>query len=198
MNKRDNISGIVLAGGKSSRMGTDKGLMKFMDKPMISPVISAALAVTNEILIVSNNPSYKILGYKVVGDIIKDCGPMGGIYTGMIMSQTDYHLVLSCDIPFINPEILEKLKSQINGHYDAYIPLQNGKEHPLCGIYHRSCLKVFYKALLNGNFKMKDALKRLKVQYVDIDLDFWEMVLANINTKEEFYKMTNKKKGELQ
>ncbi len=81
-------TGIILAGGKSSRMGEDKGLVLLNGKPMIQYVIEALKGVVSDIIIISNNASYNKFGIPVYPDIIKDKGPVGGIFTGLHHSKT--------------------------------------------------------------------------------------------------------------
>ena len=106
MVKKNNITGIVLAGGKSSRMGLDKGLINMNNQTFIEAIINAMRPLVGDIIIVSNNSDYDQFGYLRINDLIKDSGPMAGLYSGLYFSQSDYNLVLSCDIPFIKTDVL--------------------------------------------------------------------------------------------
>ena len=90
------ITGIILAGGKSSRMGTDKGLLLLNGKPMVKYVIDVLSKVTSKIIIIANNDEYKQFGYKVYSDLIKDKGPVGGIYTAMNYTNSNTNICISC------------------------------------------------------------------------------------------------------
>ena len=96
---------IILAGGKSSRMGSDKGLVLLNGKPMISYIIEILKKMQIPIIIISNNENYKQFGLPVFADIIKEKGPLGGIYTGLKNSKTESNIIVSCDVPFYQIEL---------------------------------------------------------------------------------------------
>ena len=83
METKKNITGVVMAGGESSRMGTDKGVLEINGKPMVEVIISALKPVVDDIIIIANNSNYDYLGYKVYNDLIKKSGPLGGIYSAL-------------------------------------------------------------------------------------------------------------------
>ena len=88
MKNKKNITGIILAGGKSSRMGTDKGFVMYKNKAFIQHIIEAIHPLVDEIIIVSNNPDYDVFKLKRVNDIIENAGPLAGVYTGLFESET--------------------------------------------------------------------------------------------------------------
>ena len=105
------ITGIILAGGKSERMGTDKGLILYKGKPFIKHVYEAMKAVLgNNIVVVSSNAAYDAFGYRRIEDLIADKGPVGGLYTALKQSKTKLNLVLSVDVPLISSELLKSIK----------------------------------------------------------------------------------------
>ena len=110
MIEKKDITGIILAGGKSTRMGTDKGFLLLNNKPFVQYSIDALQPLVSEIIIVSDNPDYDRFGLKRINDTIKDAGPVAGICSGLEASSTAYNLILSCDIPLITSKILQKLK----------------------------------------------------------------------------------------
>ena len=116
IDKKD-ITGIILAGGKSSRMGTDKGFLVLKGKSFIQHSIDVLKPLVSEIIIVSDNPEYDAFNFKRIEDIIKDAGPIAGICSGLKASSSQYNLVLSCDIPLIKAEILQKLINAINNRF---------------------------------------------------------------------------------
>ncbi len=107
MNSKEKITAIILSGGKSTRMGTEKGLTKLNGKFLIEHIVDVVKKVTDEIIIVANSSDYDVFGYKVFSDINKNCGQMGGIYTGLYYSKTKKNIVLSCDIPFVSSEAVK-------------------------------------------------------------------------------------------
>ena len=103
------VTGIILAGGKSSRMGTDKGLLKLNGKSMVEYVIDALTEMCSRVLIVSNNIEYRRYGIDVVKDIYEDKGPLGGLYSGLMNSNSQVNICVSCDIPNVNADVFKFL-----------------------------------------------------------------------------------------
>ena len=99
----------ILCGGKSSRMQSEKGLMLFQGKPFIEYIIEAALPISSEIQLVTNTANYDYLPYQKIKDIELDKGPIGGIYSALVHSESELNLILSCDIPLISTELLTAL-----------------------------------------------------------------------------------------
>lgn len=98
----ENYTGIILAGGKSQRMGTDKWLLLLKGKPFISHIYEAMKPIFGDnIVIVSSNPEYDKYGYKRIEDLISNKGPVGGLYTALKQSKTKFNLVLSVDVPLV-------------------------------------------------------------------------------------------------
>ena len=179
------ITAIILAGGKSSRMGQDKGFLMFQNKTFIKHTIDAVTPITETIIIASNKKEYDIFGYQRVNDVIEDAGPLSGIVSGLKASQTRYNLVVTCDVPLLSTEVLMLLIKNISAE-DKIIQLKT-KTHqmPLLALYPASCLPVLEKSLLSGNRKVKIALQNCKVQSVVVDSCF-EKNIENINTQKQF------------
>ncbi|NCO64794.1 MAG: molybdenum cofactor guanylyltransferase [Flavobacteriales bacterium] len=185
VNKKD-ITGIILAGGKSSRMGgTDKGFLKLNGKTFIEYSIEAIKPLVSQIMIVSNNPDYDVFKLKRVDDIIKDSGPLAGIYSGLQHSKTDYNLVLSCDIPLIKTGILEHLIEEQDGFHDVIQLVSNHKPMPLIAMYTKRCETLFYEHLQNNERRLHVALSHLKVKNIVLLNSESELLTLNINTPEE-------------
>ena len=181
---KKNITGILLAGGKSSRMGTDKGFLKLNNKSFIEYSIEALQPLVSEFLIVSNNPDYDVFRMKRVDDLIKDAGPLAGIYSGLKHSNTEYNLVLSCDIPLINTGILERLIDAQDGYQDVVQIVSNGKSMPLIAMYKKACETTFYKLLQNGERRMHVAINQCKVKNIVLNPEN-DFFTKNINTPDE-------------
>ena len=179
----ESLNVIILAGGKSSRMGEDKGLMSLFGKPMIGYVIDTVHELTDHITIVSNNDQYNQFGLDVIKDEIPDKGPLGGIYTGLQHSKFDQNIILSCDIPYIKIGLLKYLLQQSKG-YDITIPIHKEQIHPLIGIYQKSCLNNIKKNLISGNLKVTDSFSGLKLNIVETD-EFDEIAFKNLNSKQD-------------
>ncbi|GAB2779499.1 molybdenum cofactor guanylyltransferase [Salinimicrobium soli] len=184
MINRNEITGIVLAGGKSSRMGTDKGLLDFDGKKFVQRSIAALQPLVSRTLLVSNNPEYDIFETPRVEDLIKNAGPLAGIHTGLFHSDTNYNLVLSCDIPLIKTEILEELISAYDPVTDVVQIVSNGKKMPLIALYHKRCENLFYGLLQKNERRLHVALDQCKVKNVILN-SAMDIFTSNINTPEE-------------
>jgi molybdopterin-guanine dinucleotide biosynthesis protein A len=174
---------LILAGGKSTRMGQDKGLMEFNGKPMVAHVIDAAKKISDQIILVANKEAYNQFGLPVVKDEVFEKGPLGGIYSGLKKSDTDYNLVLSCDIPFIHQGVLEFLVESSTGN-DVTVASQAGKTHPLIGVYRKTCLPVIKNHLQADKLKLMLLFEEVKTRFVEMD-DFLSSNFKNINSKED-------------
>lgn len=186
MNKIENITGIILAGGKSSRMGRDKGFVRINGAYMIEHVIAAVAPCVTSLIIIANTDDYKQFGYPVIKDIIPDCGPMGGIYTGLLHSSTKQNIVVSCDIPFITPAIISQLATAADDS-DVVCVSHSGKKEPLCARYRKICALKMISFLDAENFKMNEFLDSVNTGliYAENMPEFNSQQLANINTPGE-------------
>jgi len=182
------MTGIILAGGKSSRMGEDKGLMMLSGKPMVSYVIDTVRSITNDIIIVTSSDKYIDNGCTIVKDLYEEKGPLAGIYTGLVNSKSHSNIVLSCDTPFVSAQLLNYLLKQQNG-FDVIVAAHRGNSEQLVGIYTKDCLPIFKDQIESDQLKIKTAIKMLNYQEIEIDkdLDFYKPELFfNINTQEDF------------
>lgn len=179
----EDVGVIILAGGKSSRMGEDKGLMSLFGKSMVSYVIDLAENLANEIIIVSDNSNYKQFGHQVVKDIYKEKGPLGGIFAGLSASENETNFVLSCDIPYMQVSLL-KLLYESSAGYDVTIPQKDDRVHPLIGVYRKSCLERFQECLEKDQLKVLKAFASLNFNIVMAN-DFDEFIFKNLNSKSD-------------
>jgi molybdopterin-guanine dinucleotide biosynthesis protein A len=184
MKFKNNITGIILAGGKSSRMGTEKGLIIYKNKPFVEHIIEAMSPLVDNIIIISNNKAYESFGFKCYEDLIKNTGPLAGIYTGLRYSKTNNNLIVSCDIPLIKTVVLQKLIDQKNDASEVIQIQSQGKNMPLIALYKKSCEVIFMEELHQNQKKVQKALKKCNVKTVIIDGSL-EQVTANINTPED-------------
>ena len=136
---KEKINGYILAGGKSTRMGEDKGLMELHNKPVIEYVINQLKPAVNNIVIVSNNKEYAKFGYEVIEDIIRNIGPSAGIHTVLCHSKTERNFVVSCDMPFITTDSIEYLINESEGS-QITIPVYKDKYEPMYAVYSKECL----------------------------------------------------------
>ena len=181
---KKNITGIILSGGKSSRMGTDKGFLLYNGKPFVQHSIEALKPLVSNIIIVSNNEDYDVFEFERIEDIIENAGPLAGIYSGLKHSSTDYNLVLSCDIPLINSEILKNLIDAIDDESKIIQIESEGKKMPLIALYKKKCERIFFKLLNEGERRLQFAVNQCKVKNVVLNNED-SYFTQNINTPEQ-------------
>jgi molybdenum cofactor guanylyltransferase len=140
MEEENLITGIILAGGKSSRMGYDKGLAMVNGDRMIELVYASLKQVVDKVIIIANTDSYNFLNLPVFEDEFKDKGPIGGIYTGLFHSTTEKNVIVACDMPFVTPQLLVHLLEHI-GNNQIVVPSFDGNIEPLCGFYKKEILE---------------------------------------------------------
>lgn len=167
MNKSQ-ILGTVLSGGKSSRMGRDKGLMNYKNKPLVAFAIDLLKHVTNQIVISTNDMQYKQFGYPLVPDLISNIGPIGGIYSVMKQTNTLYYMVIACDMPFASKELANKLLLHTS-EADIVVPVHDNKIEPLFGIYSREILSIIEQQINRNNYKLMRLLDCCNTKYLDIN-----------------------------
>ena len=190
MPHKNNLAAIILAGGHSSRMGTDKGLMLFQDKPLVHHVIDVLRSLEiNDILIITQHGAYEQFGYPCYPDLIQDKGPLGGIYAGLVHSKADKNLVLACDMPFLTNNLLSALINETDDE-DVLLTQHLGRAEPLCSIYDASCIPHFKMKLDKDELKITDALKGLQCREISFDSETWfnGNEFSNLNTPDELNK----------
>lgn len=175
-------TGIILAGGKSSRMGQDKALIALNGKPMIAHVFAALSQECDQIIVASNNPTHAKFGTACVKDVFENSGPLGGIHAGLLAAKNDCALVLSCDTPFITNVLLQRLWKCYKGN--VVVARCNGKKHPLVGVYPKSIVPELESALTAGQFRATDFLKQVDAQWIDFGHESMG-AFENINTIKE-------------
>jgi molybdopterin-guanine dinucleotide biosynthesis protein A len=162
------LTGIILAGGKSRRMGKEKGLVDFKGQPLIDYSIKVLNELCSEIIISSNSKNYDHLGFKVVPDLYPDTGPMGGIYSCLKQSANALNLVLSCDMPFVTIGIFHHLLAK-RGDSLVCVPWhENDHFEPLCGVYHHNILGEMEVYIKSKNYKLPDLFKSTSFVHVKI------------------------------
>lgn len=176
------LTGIVLAGGKSTRMGRDKSLLEWGGMRLIDRAISVIRPLCDNILISTSNPSLAYLGFPLVSDIHHGIGPIAGLHAAMRYSRTSRNLVIPCDTPLVTVDVFERLFAIASAaHPPACVAgTEDGFIEPLIGCYHRSALPVLEEQIQRHDFKLHNALTRMGAN-VEIFPDkrlFW-----NINTK---------------
>jgi molybdopterin-guanine dinucleotide biosynthesis protein A len=185
----ENFTGIILAGGKSQRMGTDKGLLPLKGKPFVSHIYEALKPIVGDnIVVVSSNADYDALGYTRIEDLIADKGPVGGLYTALKQSKTKFNLVLSVDVPLVSTDLLQWL---VDKHEDSFMMTQlqvQEKTSPLIGVYDRSMRILLGEHLAGNQLKLRGVIAEVNHQTLEVP-EKWSAQVQNINTDEDYKKI---------
>jgi molybdopterin-guanine dinucleotide biosynthesis protein A len=162
-----NITGVILAGGKSSRFGSNKALAMVNGKPLIRHVADLMSSLFAECLLVTNTPEeYRFLSLPMTSDHYRDSGPLAGIHAALLQINTDRAFVVACDMPNLSPELIRYICNINEQQYDAIIPrLETGQE-PLFGIYHKSSLAVIDTCLQQKDCQIISAIEKLQLRRV--------------------------------
>ncbi len=181
IHKKD-ITGIILAGGKSTRMGSDKGFLSLNGMSFISGIVEAVKPLVSTILLVGDNSDYDAFKLRRVEDIIKDAGPIAGLYSGLFHSETKYNMVLSCDIPLIKTSVLKLLIKEIDEQTDMVQLKSQNKTMPLVALYRKRCMYTCKQLLLKDEKRLRKVADNLNTKTITVAPEF-EQYLQNINTK---------------
>jgi len=167
---QNRVTGIVLSGGASRRMGQDKGLTLYRNKELIQYSIELLTPFCSKIIISSNaTENYNKFGKPVIPDVIAGLGPIGGIYSALVSSETSDNLILSCDMPELTSEVPETILS-LSSYYDIVVPVhENGFFEPMAGYYSTSVLPVLKKSIENKNYKLVDLFTKVSFGTIDIN-----------------------------
>ena len=196
------VSGIVLAGGQSSRLGTDKSFVNVNGQSLIEQIVAKLARLSDDVIIVTNSTEkYDRLEAKLVGDVYPGKGALGGIYSGLRAAASAYSLVVACDMPFLDLNLLRYMIILASGH-DVVIPRIGGLPEPLHAIYSKSCLEPIDRLLARGGLKIIDFFSAVRMRYVEEDeVDIFDprhLSFFNVNTPndlEEMKKLARRGKG---
>lgn len=158
------ITGIILAGGKNSRMGVNKAFIDIDGKRMIDHILDIYRTIFSETIIVTNEPLIytEFSDAVIVTDIYKGKGSLGGIYTGLFYAQYDYAFVVACDMPFLNKKFIDFMIAQI-GQDDIIVPELLEGFQALHAIYSRRCLPAIKKMVMSDKLKITAFYKNMHV-----------------------------------
>jgi molybdopterin-guanine dinucleotide biosynthesis protein A len=186
---KNKISGIILSGGKSLRMGENKAFIEVEGIPIINRIYSLFKDLFQEVIIVTNQRElFSNFESKIYSDLIPDKGVLGGLYTGIFFSPFFYSFCVACDMPFIKTGVVQYLIKNI-GEDDVIVPRTKDGFQPLHAIYSKNCLEPIKKIIENGSYKIIDLYSMVKVKIIKEDdfihLDPLRESFININTPEE-------------
>jgi molybdopterin-guanine dinucleotide biosynthesis protein A len=186
------VTAFILAGGKSSRMGSDKAFVQLGDETLLAKALKVARAVTEEVRIVGDAGKFSAFG-RVVEDVYRDQGPMGGIHAALTTSSTDFNLILAVDLPFVEANFLRYLLSRAR-ESSAMVTLPRAAQRlqPLCAIYRRAFTAVAEESLRNGKNKIDSLFASVQTCVIEeADLmrsGFSPAIFRNLNTPDDLEK----------
>ena len=184
------ISAFVLAGGRSSRMGSDKALLQLDGRSLAQRVLDLARSVTPNVSLVGRRESLAAFG-PVIEDVFPNCGPLGGIHAALRASDTDLNLVLAVDAPFVSQDFLRLLVRSAR-QSDAVVTAPRGKQgwQPLCAVYRLEFADVAEKALRAGRYKLDALFSLVPVLAIEESslqgLAFDTAMFDNLNSPEDW------------
>ena len=179
----------IQAGGKSSRMGTDKSFVPFRGRPMIATVIDAVAGLGDELILITNKPDdYAHLGLPMFGDLYPETGPLGGIYTAVHHATHPHVLTVACDMPWLNRPLLEYIVS-LRETADVVVPRWDKFPEPLHAVYSKACLEPIKEKLDAQMYKITVFYGRVSLRFVSREeieqFDPEGRSFVNVNTPEE-------------
>ena len=189
------MTGVILSGGKSLRMGEDKAFLKIGGMPIIERTILLLQELFEETIVITNQRKhYQHLGLNVFDDLIPNLGALGGLYTGIERSSYPYSFVVACDMPFLNRKVIELLTEQ-TGDFDVIIPKTEDGLQPLHAIYSKGCLSAILQVLKEKKNRIIDIFPLVRVNVIDekrfLSLDPNRLSFVNLNTPEDLLFLRN-------
>ena len=184
------ITGVIQAGGKSTRMGgSPKALLELGGRPIIQRVVDAVARVVDDVLLVTNTPElYAFLDLPAVSDVYPDHGSLGGIYSGLRAASGDAAFTVACDMPFLRPDVA-RLVVQRAGQGDVVVPRVGDQYETMHALYAKSCLGPIEARLRAGRLKIAGFFEEVGVVEIGEDeigrLADPAVVFMNVNTPAE-------------
>lgn len=184
------ITGVVLAGGESSRMGEDKSLMLVNEQKLIEFSINALKPFCTEVLISSSKNTHQSFSCRKISDQFQKIGPIAGIQSALVNSNTEYVIILPCDSPMVKPEFVQYLISEIDNNTNVIVPRYGLYLEPLFAIYHKKILPIVEDQIKKGKYRLTDLLELCQTKIVDVKD---RTCFVNINTPEDFNSFIERK-----
>jgi molybdopterin-guanine dinucleotide biosynthesis protein A len=177
-------SGFVLAGGASKRMGQPKALLPYRGTTLVEHVAKIAADATGSVALIGDPGSLGHLGLPVFPDELPSYGPASGIYTALRVTDTDWNLVVACDMPAVTGDLLRMLLLRAETAERDCVAATGpyGQPEPLCAVYHRRCLPALTRSIRDKRLRMRDFVKEIGAIWVPVD----KLALANVNTPAEW------------
>lgn len=186
----ENMTGVLLAGGASRRMGKDKALLEVAGRPLYQYSLDLLCRYCATVLIAGDRTDLTRDDIPAVPDLYPGSA-LGGLYTGLSAAQTDWIFVTPCDMPYPDARILERLVEQRHG-FDAVVPRTPAGYEPVFALYKKTCLPAMESMLRNQQYRIYDFYQKIKVHFLEwhrLPSD-WERSLINLNTPEQLQRAT--------
>jgi molybdenum cofactor guanylyltransferase len=186
----ETISAFILAGGQSSRMGSDKAFLNLAGSSLLARALEVAGSVAGQVRIVGSTAKFAPFG-GVIEDVYPNCGPLGGIHAALTSTKTELNLILGVDLPYVETGFLNYLlrEAQAAGAV-ATVPQASGHYHPLCAIYRKQFASAAEQALSMGHNKIDALFPRISLRVIEeeelVEAGFDAGVFRNLNTPEEW------------
>ena len=183
------IEAFILAGGASSRMGTDKSQLILENQTFVERIAATLLTVTDSIRLVGYHENSRL---PVVADVYPKWGALGGLHAALSACRREWAIVVACDLPLVTVELFQHLAS-LDNEYDAVVPIQpDGRPQPLAALYRAGpCRRAATELIENGRRRPLDLLESVRTRWVDFaeiaNLTQAERFFVNINTPEDYY-----------
>ena len=184
------MTSIILAGGKSSRLGRNKALQVIGAKSLVQWIVDRLATLSTEIIIATAHgetiPCFSSTEIRITADVYPGKGPLVGIYSGLMASSSPRAIVVGCDMPFLSVDLLDYM-SQISSTFDVVVPRTREKVEPLCAVYSKNCLASIHNLLEHDELRLNELLNMVKVRYIEEDeinrFDPEHLSFFNVNTQ---------------
>jgi molybdopterin-guanine dinucleotide biosynthesis protein A len=188
------VTCLILCGGRSKRMGRPKAFLPYGGTTMVNHILSTVRDLFAETFLVANEPeSFEDFDVDVVKDILPYRGPLGGILSGLLVSQHSHAFVVACDMPLIDPKVVREMCSKRNEH-DVIVASHEDGIEPLLGVYSKNCIRPLEESLFNGDLSLRDFLSGLSSSTYEID-DGESRNLPcyfNVNTPQDYSRLVTR------
>ncbi|OGP90915.1 MAG: hypothetical protein A2157_05595 [Deltaproteobacteria bacterium RBG_16_47_11] len=193
LDNRKSITGAILSGGKSLRMGKNKAFIKIEGVPIIQRINDLFQKLFQETLIVTNRRDFYLhLKASVYEDLLPGSGALGGLYTGLFYSSFHYSFTVACDMPYLNAGLIHYLRQYMEGH-DVVVPRTEDGLQPLHAIYSKNCIEPIQRVLQNKKTRIIDFYHLVRVKIIEpkeiLSIDPYMESFININTPEELIRL---------
>jgi molybdopterin-guanine dinucleotide biosynthesis protein A len=183
------VTGVILAGGQSQRMGKDKAFLEVAGQRIIDRTVRLFQQIFPHVMVITNTPvEYVYLGVRIATDLLPGCGALGGLHTALFLAESSHVFIAACDMPMVSLKVVEYLTGR-GPRWDVVVPEIDGMLEPLHAVYSRRCLKPIEQILGHGGRKIVEFYPRVRVLRVPEEevrvLDPQLRSFRNINTPED-------------